>query len=69
MTHAQRAGSIFKARRKQLGLSAAEVGAHLGINKASVYQFEAGLNNYNMATVARYFGAVGLVLVIDAVPA
>ncbi len=54
--------AVVRGRRKDLGLSQAELAERAGVSRKWIYQFEAGKPTAELRLILRVFDALGLVL-------
>jgi HTH-type transcriptional regulator/antitoxin HipB len=54
--------AVVRGRRKDLGLSQAELAARAGVSRKWIYQFEAGKPTAELRLILRVLDALGLVL-------
>ncbi len=54
--------AVVRGRRRDLGLSQAELAARAGVSRKWVYQFEAGKPTAELRLILRVLDALGLVL-------
>jgi HTH-type transcriptional regulator/antitoxin HipB len=54
--------AVVRGRRRDLGLSQAELAARAGVSRKWIYQFEAGKPTAELRLILRVLDALGLVL-------
>jgi HTH-type transcriptional regulator / antitoxin HipB len=54
--------AVVRGRRRDLGLSQAELAARAGVSRKWIYQFEAGKPTAELGLILRVLDALGLVL-------
>jgi HTH-type transcriptional regulator/antitoxin HipB len=54
--------AAVRGRRRDIGMSQADLAARAGVSRKWIYEFEAGKPNAELALILRVFDALGLVL-------
>jgi HTH-type transcriptional regulator / antitoxin HipB len=54
--------AAVRGRRRDMGMSQAELAARAGVSRKWIYEFEAGKPNAELGLILRVFDALGLVL-------
>lgn len=61
-TPEQYAGAVISARRKELGLSAKQLGLQIGLSQQQISRYERGLSSITLSQLVRLSAALGMSL-------